>query len=345
MVAAVLLVLVLLLAGAWFGRVGGLSLGMRRSLPAAIGLDQPAAEPARPAVDPAPAPARPPAPAGATGTEEPEGPAAEIDASPPMPGPEQGSPDPAKDPAAEHAREPPPEAPPQAPVVRSESGSPARGGGQRHDRLAASTSAARPDQAAPPEQDEAHPPAGKAPAEASDEAKADAPEEEPVAVAHKPAELPIPLQPRRPSDARSEGPRDHVSVARGDTLHELASRRYGSSNLTTLDMLQAANPEIQSMDLIIAGSGLVFPDPGPASRVLRESGGFSVLAVTTPVLAQALAVQSSLEDRLGRPVSLERVENRNRENLYRVAVRGLGDQDQAMQIADDLGSILRDPTP
>jgi hypothetical protein len=162
-----------------------------------------------------------------------------------------------------------------------------------------------------------------------------------------PTELPIPLQAgRRDAATTATGaPRRQISVARGDTLHELAARRYGSSNLTTLDMLRAANPEIRNIDLIIAGSGLVFPDPGPESRVLRQNDGYAVLAVTTPALSNALAVQSSLEDRLDKPVSLERVEGEGRVSLYRVSVRGIGDRGEAVDIAERLGPILRDPTP
>lgn len=138
---------------------------------------------------------------------------------------------------------------------------------------------------------------------------------------------------------------DTVSVNPGDTLTELAGRHYGRTNLTTLDMLRAVNPGIRDVDLIIAGSGLEFPEPGPASRILSDGSGYSVLALTTQTLSRALAVQSSLEDELGRPVSLERVATRGGPSVFRVSVRGLSDRRAASDIANGLGPILEDPSP
>ena len=148
----------------------------------------------------------------------------------------------------------------------------------------------------------------------------------------------------RASDAAPPG-RPNVSVAPGDTLGTLAARRYGSANQTTLDMLMSVNPDIRDVNLIIAGQGLVFPDPGPSSRILPDGSGFAVLALTTQTLSRALALQSSLEDQLDRPVSLERVSTRAGPSLFRVSVRGLGAQADAADIATGLGSILQDPSP
>lgn len=140
-------------------------------------------------------------------------------------------------------------------------------------------------------------------------------------------------------------PADTVAVAPGDTLTELAGSHYGRTNLTTLDMLRATNPEIRDVDLIIAGSGLEFPDPGPSSRILADGSGYSVLALTTQTLSRALAVQSSLEDQLGRPVSLERVATRGGPSVFRVSIRGLSNRRDAAEIAGGLGPILKDPAP
>jgi len=155
-----------------------------------------------------------------------------------------------------------------------------------------------------------------------------------------------PVKAPAPTKAESPEPaRPNVSVAPGDTLLELAARRYGTSNLTTLDMLKLVNPGIRDVDLIIAGQGLLFPDPGPASRVLRDDAGYTVLAMTTQTLSRALALQSSLEDQLDRPVSLERVSTPGGPSQFRVSVRGIGEHAEAAAIATALGSILRDPSP
>lgn len=151
--------------------------------------------------------------------------------------------------------------------------------------------------------------------------------------------------PERTSPPSPPPPTETIAVAPGDTLTELAARRYGATNLTVLDMLRVVNPDVRDVDLIIAGSGLEFPDPGPEARILPDGRGFAVLAMTTQTLSRALAVQSSLEDRLARPVSLERVATRGGPSIFRVSVRGLSDRSQASDIAEGLGSILRDPSP
>lgn len=151
--------------------------------------------------------------------------------------------------------------------------------------------------------------------------------------------------PERASPPRPPRPADTVAVAPGDTLTELAARRYGATNLTVLDMLRVVNPDVRDVDLIIAGSGLEFPDPGPEARILPDGRGYAVLAMTTQTLSRALAVQSSLEDRLARPVSLERVATLGGPSIFRVSVRGLSDRSQASDIAEGLGPILRDPSP
>ena len=189
------------------------------------------------------------------------------------------------------------------------------------------------------------------PIETSDEPSQPRPEANAEAAAADRDQAPTPEEPET-RVARAETPtsdtpppRATISVAPGDTLLELAARRYGGSNLTTLDMLRAVNPKIRDVDMIIAGSGLNFPDPGPQSRVLPDGSGFAVLAMTTYTLSRALAVQSSLEEELDRPVALERIAARDRPSAFRVSVRGLSDRGDATAIAEKLGPILKDPAP
>src|SRR5207245_11606460 len=70
------------------------------------------------------------------------------------------------------------------------------------------------------------------------------------------------LQLRRPSRAGTK-----ILVQRGDTLMNLAVREYGNATYTVLDVLRGANPGIRDVSRIIAGSEIVFPDPGPGTRV------------------------------------------------------------------------------
>jgi len=134
-----------------------------------------------------------------------------------------------------------------------------------------------------------------------------------------------------------------VQVQLGDTLLNLAAREYGSSTYTALDVVRSANPSIRDVDRIIAGSEIVFPDPGPGARVSGQGEDLAVLVGTWPVLAQAQDLQRMATARYGLPADLEPIPLGDGRNLYRVSVRNLADQAQARAIAEELGSILRDP--
>jgi general secretion pathway protein A len=138
---------------------------------------------------------------------------------------------------------------------------------------------------------------------------------------------------------------DEVAIEPGDTLDEIANRRYGSSNLTTLDMLRVINPEVRDVDLIIAGDRIILPEPGPRARIVPDGDGYAVLALTTETLSRALSLQSSLEERFERPVTLERIATRGGQSVFRVSLRGFTAGDDAAQIADGLGPIDEDPRP
>jgi len=135
-----------------------------------------------------------------------------------------------------------------------------------------------------------------------------------------------------------------ILVQRGDTLMNLAARQYGYSTYTVLDVVRAANPGIQDVNRIIAGSQIVFPDPGPSARVVSNDDGVSVLVATTPALYQAQEIQRLVGSRYRLPADLEPVALGDGRSLYRVSLRQVPDETQALKIAESLGSILRDPS-
>jgi phage tail protein X len=147
------------------------------------------------------------------------------------------------------------------------------------------------------------------------------------------------LQPRRAAHSSKK-----IVVQRGDTLMNLAAREYGNANYTVLDVVRVANPGIQDVNRIIAGSEIVFPDPSAGTRVQSTADGLSVLVVTTPVLAQAQELQRMAGTRYRYPADLEPIAFGDGRNLYRVSLRQVPDKEEAQQIADSLGSILKDPS-
>jgi general secretion pathway protein A len=226
-------------------------------------------------------------------------------------------------PAVQDARQDPPADPPApAPVVASE------------------PEAAAP---VPPAVVAGSAPSGSAPT--SDAAPAaDAPEPAPVVSVAEAA--PPPRAATQDLKVRQQPARSakRILVQRGDTLMNLAAREYGYATYTVLDVVRSANPGIQDVDRIIAGSELLFPDPGPGIRVSDADGDVSVLVATTPVLGQAQEIQRLVGTRYRLPADLEPVALGDGRSLYRVSLRKVPDQTQALQIAESLGSILRDPS-
>ena len=135
-----------------------------------------------------------------------------------------------------------------------------------------------------------------------------------------------------------------VQVQLGDTLMNLAAREYGGSTYTALDVVRSANPGIQDVDRIIAGSEIVFPDPGPGSRVTGEGDELTVLVGTTPALGQAQELQRLAGARFRLRADLEPIPLGDGRNLYRVSLHNVPSQAQAREIAESLGSILEDPS-
>jgi phage tail protein X len=144
-------------------------------------------------------------------------------------------------------------------------------------------------------------------------------------------------------DATPTNPGRRILVRRGDTLFNLASRAYGAANFTTIDILRAANPGIDDVDMILAGNTLLFPDPGPGSRVVGGGHEVAVLAITTPTLVQAQGVQRKLQDQYHQRVEIEPTGTGEGRKLYRVFLRDFTGEAQAKQVAEALGSILHDP--
>lgn len=165
----------------------------------------------------------------------------------------------------------------------------------------------------------------------------------PVQIAALPPSVRAASQDLQPARRPVRGGR-RVLVQRGDTLMNLAAREYGTATYTALDVVRSANPGIQDVDRIIAGAELVFPDPGPVARLSGSGDDLTVLVGTTPALGQAQELQRMVGQRYRLPADLEPIPLGEGRNLYRVSLRNIPDEGQARQIAESLGTILKDPS-
>jgi phage tail protein X len=83
-----------------------------------------------------------------------------------------------------------------------------------------------------------------------------------------------------PASTPGERPRE-VTVATGDAFSALVNRSYGRADLTLLDFVKAANPDLASVDVLQVGQRIKMPAFEPAALVRKtDDGRFQVHLLT-----------------------------------------------------------------
>jgi general secretion pathway protein A len=128
-----------------------------------------------------------------------------------------------------------------------------------------------------------------------------------------------------------------VVVASGDVFSNLVAKNYGRAELTLLDHVKSANPEIVSIDELRTGQRLRLPAYEPGKSVLPgDSNGYRLHLLTTwdpksPVLDKLKPAVS----KLGRQVFVVPVSLTPNETAYRVLVGDFPDRRDAEAFARD----------
>jgi general secretion pathway protein A len=118
------------------------------------------------------------------------------------------------------------------------------------------------------------------------------------------------------------GPRE-VTVSQGDVLSGLVARRYGRADLTLLDFVKAANPNLPSIDVLQPGQRLKLPALDPQAMVLDAGDGSGFrLHLLTVWDAQGPSFRDlrSAVERRGRRVYVTPVTLTANDTAYRVTV-------------------------
>ncbi len=150
----------------------------------------------------------------------------------------------------------------------------------------------------------------------------------------------------RPAEPRVAGGREDVGalvpVRPGDTLTELAARRYGRVSFTLLDAIKSANPSIGDIDLIWAGQSLVLPPIDGALRVRQEEdGGYTAWVISAGSLQSAQDYVAQLAEMgfAGR-ISLVSTDAGPRTRFVRIWVGGFDSAEEAGRTARRLRAAL-----
>ena len=146
----------------------------------------------------------------------------------------------------------------------------------------------------------------------------------PSATADKPAPVAaaMPLEPI--AKARE------VVVAPGEVLSAVVARNYGRAELTLLDVVKSANPDVTDIDVLRAGQRLKLPAYEPGKQVERtEAARYRLHLMTTWDRDEVLKKLKPAVARLGRQVTVVPVNMTERETAYRVLVGDFGDRREA----------------
>ena len=138
-----------------------------------------------------------------------------------------------------------------------------------------------------------------------------------------PAATPAPVEPR--AKARE------VVVAPGEVFSAVISRNYGRAELTLIDFVKSANPDVTSIDELRTGQRLKLPVYEPGKLVEKADGGLYRLHLMTTWDNQDHVLQKlrSAIAKLGRQVTVVPINMTQRETAYRVLVGDFGDRREA----------------
>jgi len=138
-----------------------------------------------------------------------------------------------------------------------------------------------------------------------------------------PAAAPTPVEPG--AKARE------IVVAPGDVFSGVVTRNYGRAELTLLDFVKSANPDVTSIDVLRVGQRLKLPVYEPGKLVENADGARYRLHLMTTWDHQAQVLQKlrPAVAKLGRQVTVVPVNMTQRETAYRVLVGDFGDRPEA----------------
>jgi hypothetical protein len=137
--------------------------------------------------------------------------------------------------------------------------------------------------------------------------------------------------------ARGDRPRE-VVVGPGDVFSALVTRSYGRAQLTLLDFVKAANPDVSSVDVLRVGQRIKMPAFEPAALVQKADDGQYRLHLLTVWNAETPAVTRlrSIIAGQGRQVHMVPVHLNARDTAYRVVVGDFASRGDAETFYRDL---------
>jgi general secretion pathway protein A len=155
--------------------------------------------------------------------------------------------------------------------------------------------------------------------------------------------MPAPLE--SSSEPRLDGVQFATQVVRiGDSMSNIALRKYGQATYTILDLLKLANPQLRDIDQIAVGQTIRLPELGEQFPVLDEgSGRYALLVFSTAHASRAGNLQKALRSR-GFDAHVSEGSVGFRKPVFRVVVPGFADRDEVAAVSKQLQKLFREDT-
>ena len=135
-----------------------------------------------------------------------------------------------------------------------------------------------------------------------------------------------------------------VVVQSGDSMSQIAIRKYGQASTTILDLLKLANPELEDIDRIVVGQSVRLPQLSRGFPVLDKGDGeFALLVFSAAQPGRASALSDALRGH-GFNARVERGSVGQRKPVHRVVLTGFGSRDEVGDVGKRLQQLFRSDT-
>ena len=136
----------------------------------------------------------------------------------------------------------------------------------------------------------------------------------------------------------------NVVVRNGDSMSQIAVRKYGQASYTILDLLKLANPDLADIDRIAAGQMIRLPELNEGFPILNDGAGhYALLVFSTPQAHRADSFQKVLRER-GLEAHVLAATVGSQKRMYRVVLSGFKDREEVIAAGQQLQRLFRDDT-
>ena len=137
---------------------------------------------------------------------------------------------------------------------------------------------------------------------------------------------------------------ENVVVRNGDSMSQIAVRKYGQASYTILDLLTLANPDLTDIDVIAVGQTIRLPELDEGFPVLSDGPGhYALLVFSTPQAHRADSFQKVLRGH-GLEAHVLTATVGSQKRMYRVVLSGFKDREDVVAAGRQLQRLFREDT-